>query len=57
MGARLLSRIHMPKPGFSAVILAGAAWFCPILHAAPAGVTFSQSAHQVDRYDFVEVTV
>jgi len=56
MGVRLLPQIHSSKPGFTILIFAAAASFSTALYAAPAGVTFSQSTQQIDRYDFVEIT-
>jgi len=47
---KIMSQVTKTFIVFSALVSAAAAW------AAPKNVTFSQSATQIDRYDYVEVT-
>jgi hypothetical protein len=50
-------RLQSERKVIFPLMIAAMAAFGPLmLTAAPAGVTFSQSAQQVDRYDFVEIT-
>ncbi len=55
MGVRLLSQIHLARPSLRVLIFAAAALLSAPVYGAPAGVTFSQSAQQIDRYEFVEI--
>ena len=57
MSARLFSPFRVVNPILTTVLVLAALCIPPRAVAAPAGATFSQSSQEIERYDFVEITV